>query len=128
MRYKPGKDYIIPDTLSRLASINRSQLPDYHSELDVLFTSTLVEIDDSFRKKLVDGYEDDAWWRKVKKQISNNLLLGEDAALIPFQRGDQDSANKDLIFYVNRVTGYQRLCIPPIAVPDILIIAYGEGY
>ena len=57
----------IPDALSRLASINRSQLPDYYSELDVLFTSTLVEIDDSFRKKLVDGYEDDAWWRKVKK-------------------------------------------------------------
>ena len=41
--------------------MNRSQLPDYHSELDVLFTSILVEIDDSFRKKLVDRYEDDAW-------------------------------------------------------------------
>ena len=61
VRHKPGKDHIIPDALSRLASMNRSQLPDHYSELDVLFTSILVEIDDSFRKKLVDRYEDDAW-------------------------------------------------------------------
>ena len=45
--YKPGKEYIVPDALSRLASLNKHELPDHHSELDslfreVLFTAALV--------------------------------------------------------------------------------------
>lgn len=61
--YKPGKEHIMPDALSRLASANTnlpSQDPDY-SELDALFTysATLVEIHPGLIKKIIEGYQKD---------------------------------------------------------------------
>ncbi len=46
VRHKPGKEHIVPDALSRLASANTGQVDPHHSELDVLFaySTTLVKL------------------------------------------------------------------------------------
>ena len=36
--------------------------------------------------------------------------------------------DEDLIYYVDLITGKYRLYIPTAVVPDILAVAYGNGY
>ena len=64
VRYKPGKSNVIPDTLSRLPSTNKGDTPPEHSELDALYiiyayTTTLVEISEDFKQRIVVGYNTD---------------------------------------------------------------------
>ena len=59
VRHKPGKSNVIPDALSRLPSTNQhTALPPEHAELDALYayTTTLVEIDQTFKVRIVKGY------------------------------------------------------------------------
>ena len=91
IRHKPGKEHIIPDALSRLASTTlRPILADDHSELDVLYVynNTVVEMSNDFRKRLIAGYSTDKLWVKIMQMIDINDKLGEDAAKIPFARGN----------------------------------------
>ena len=55
VRYKSNKEHVVPDALFRLASLNRPMNKD-HSELNVLFTMTLVEMSTDFHDKLMSGY------------------------------------------------------------------------
>ena len=61
VRHKPGKEHIIPDALSRLASTNVGCSDAFHSELDALFTynATLIEIHPALISRILAGYEDD---------------------------------------------------------------------
>lgn len=167
VRHKPGKEHIIPDALSRLASANHgqeSEIPQY-SELDVLFTCSLVEMSDDFRHRLVKGYKSDPWYSRLLRQIDENERIGEDAVMLSFIRGQPDDpesssnprsshspperissrtpessssplpdtsensgSSEDLIYHIDRVTGNQRLCIPPALVKEILHLAHGNGH
>ena len=53
IKYKPNKEYIIPDALLRFANTNKDySLPDDYLKLnaiDVLFITALIEISDNFR-------------------------------------------------------------------------------
>ena len=90
--HKPGKKYIIPDTLRRLASANRARHDEVYSELDALFTyhATLVEISPDLIKRIFDGYLADDWWVKVRKQLLTNDNLGPDKAILPFIFGSTE--------------------------------------
>lgn len=63
IRYKPGKEYIIPDILLRLTSVKPSTIIDNHLELDILFSyeyySIQVNILEAFYKRLLKGYTND---------------------------------------------------------------------
>lgn len=90
VRYKPEKEHILPDALSRLASANTnlpSQDPSY-SKLDALFAYniTLVAMNEDLAQRIVKGYESDPWWSKVSSQLSANDALGDDKATLPFVR------------------------------------------
>lgn len=63
VRYKPGKEHIIPDALRRLASINHTGHNEVYFEFDALFTyhATLVEISPYLIKRILDGYLADNW-------------------------------------------------------------------
>lgn len=79
--------------LSRLASTNTGKMPKDYDELDALatvdvqFTAVLVRMDDDFRKRILNRYRKDGWWRQGSKQIDENDALGEDAVTLPFVRG-----------------------------------------
>ena len=154
IRHKPGKEHIIPDALSRLASANvRPILADDHSELDVLYVynTTVVEMSNDFRKRLIAGYSTDKLWINIIQMIDTNDKLDEGAAKIPFARGNtmeipvnpaemnstekstQDilpigKTDKDLIYHIDRFSGIRRLCIPASCVKDIFAIAHGNGH
>lgn len=59
--HKPGKEHIIPDALSQLASVNIGQADPSYSELDVLFiyNTTLIEIHPKLISRILARYEAD---------------------------------------------------------------------
>ena len=63
IRHKPGKEHIIPDALSRLASTNVSYTDPSYSEFDALFTynTTLIEIHLGLVSRILTGYVDDEY-------------------------------------------------------------------
>lgn len=86
VRHKPGKEHIIPDALSRLASTNVGCSDASHSELDALFmyNATLIEIHPDLTSRILAGYEDDEYWARLRRQVQANEDLGEDKAVLPF--------------------------------------------
>ncbi len=87
--YKPGKEHIIPNVLSRLASANIRYLDPLYSELDVLFTYniTLVEMHPAMMSRILASYKTDAWWAQLQLQIQANSNLGADVATLLFVVG-----------------------------------------
>lgn len=90
--HKRGKEHIVPDALSHLASANTnfpSEDPNY-SELDVLFTynTTLIDIHPDLVKQIVRGYKVDSWLAKIWQQIEENDKLGLDQAFLSFVKGN----------------------------------------
>ena len=67
-------------------------------ELDALFTATLVEMNSDFRKKIIKGYNEDPWYRRLIQQIDDNDKLGENAVSLPFIRGVISSTDADPYF------------------------------
>ena len=54
----------------------------------------------------------------IERKFDNSVV-----ANLPFIRGSNNE-----IFYVNKFTSLERLCIPEPLVKDIFDIAYSEGY
>ncbi len=67
IRHKPGKEHIIPDALSHLASTNTCHPDPQYSELDALFTynATLVVIHLVLVSRILAGYGADPWWARL---------------------------------------------------------------
>lgn len=98
VRHKPGKEHIIPDALSRLASANVGQADPSYSELDALFTynTTLVEICPELISRILAGYEADNYWSRLHRQVQANEDLGADKASLPFVLGSTPPTDADL--------------------------------
>ena len=135
IRHKPGRTHIVPDALSRLASLNTSEsstegeldalftltgADTSHPEIDVLFTCSLVEMDAAFRQKILNGYKAEAGWKRIL-----DVLGTEDGAHLPFSKGEHG-----LIFRLDGATGDhafvpRRLCVPDAVVKDVLETVHG---
>lgn len=156
--HKPGKEYILPDALSRLASAN-TNLPSHdpaYSELDALFAynTMLVAMNEDLAQRIVKGYESDPWWSKISNQLSTNDALGDNKATLPFVRelpptdadpyfllrptaAVDDPLNENttppalrhkLIYHIDLVSGVYRLCVPTSVASEVIAIAHGEGH
>ena len=91
-RHKPGAQHIVPDALSRLQPIT-SKTDDLEGELDSLWAhaytvTTLVEMSPELKTRLLEGYKSDPKWAKIIEVLDNNENAGEDAAKLPFIRGN----------------------------------------
>lgn len=110
IRHKPGKEYIIPDALSRLTSANRARHNNLHSKLDALFTyyATLVELSPNLVRRILNGYLADDWWAKVQKQLLSNKDLGPVKAVLLFVfSSNKNLSSADLYFLLRPKTqGY----------------------
>ena len=97
---QPGKEHIIPDAVSRLASGNNSGHDPEYAKLDALFVyhTTLVQINPDLVKRILDGYNADKWWSKVRKQVLDNKELGVDKALLPFVLAGAQPSDSDPYF------------------------------
>ncbi len=127
LRHKPGKQHIVPDTLSRLASTNVESNAPVEGELDALFTATLIEVEKGFRDKISEGYHKDLNWQKISQILDSSDANAENSAKLHFYR------ENGLIYRAEDVTGehaYQarRLCIPAPVIPDVLAAAHDDGH
>ena len=127
IRHKPGKQHVVPNALSRLSSDNAEpKTAENDDELDALFTASLVEMNEAFRKRIVDDYKSDLNWQRITNILDNG---DEDAAKLPFCRGEDG-----LIFRSDGFTtgdhAYEprRLCIPHPVIQNILHQAHDDGH
>jgi Integrase zinc binding domain len=131
--HKEGKSNTIPDALSRLPSTSPTVKG---PELDFAFadlafanlglptaynyTATLVEMSDSFKQRLLEGYQQDPDYNRIIRTLNANDDLAEpDRATIPFTRDENN-----LIWHTG--SDALRLCIPRSLVGDVLRIAHTD--
>lgn len=84
VRYKPGKQHIVPDTLSRLTSTEHA--PPTQTLDDILehgiriqtscYNSTMLEVSTEFRELLTKAYNTDSHWSKIKESLSDEAAPG----------------------------------------------------
>ena len=121
VRYKPGKANIIPDALLRLAS--REYRAETNESLDVLsvqcYPVSLVEISPEFRQRLIDGYDTEPRWTRVRQMVRDNNALGDNAAKLPYR------IINELLYFNDDERGL-RLCIPTSIEQEVFQLAYDE--
>lgn len=96
IRHKSDKYHLISNVLSRLQSLNKSDLSDDHDELNEFFADhieticvymiILTKLSDDFRKRIIDDYSRDNAWLKIIRIIDDNVKLSVDAAQLSFIR------------------------------------------
>ena len=90
VRYRPGKEYIVPDTLSRLANINSiGDLLDNYSELNYLtYIIFTITIKDKLRQRIKNGYQEDPAWSTIVAILDKNKNLAyKNRSILPFTYG-----------------------------------------
>ena len=137
IRHKAGKSNVVPDALSRLQADSASEekqavleslygtsiqleseattppdpLPVYHT--------TLVEMSDDFKKRLIDAYQKDPQWIKIL-----DLLKSEE--LPP---GLRFRKHRELIYITTLDhAGKQRLCIPESMQQEVFRLAHDGNF
>ena len=159
IRHKPGKAHIVPDALSRLPSRNTGD--ENIDSLDIFHTSTedgeafafngsLIEVSEVFRKRLIQGYENDPAWSKIRKMLlelqeragiedldakatsqamilydpaktTNNLKVPSDQTEEGASTGIDFELLNGLIFHIK---DKPRLCIPATMEKEVFAIAH----
>ena len=141
--HRPDRLHVVPDALSRLptssspqnglTSVSSSSHFDLTSppadygdgELDVLYVCTMINLDEDFRQKLLDGYVTDPDYKKVIEVLNRGA---EDGTKLPFFRGEDG-----LIYRVEEADNThplspRRLCIPENVVPDIFSMSHNKSH
>ena len=128
LRHKSNKQHIVLDALSRLVSVNTNFAKDFENEgeLDILFICALIEIDEVFRKRVIENYKIDLNWQKIFAMLDIIEAANENVSKIPFQR------ENELIFrmknYISDDHAYQshRLCISFVVIKDVFDIVHDD--
>ena len=101
IRHKFDKKHVVFDALSRLSNVNFETSLKSKDELDVLHIYqaivSLIHLNDEFRNKILDDYDNDSTWRRIKNQILINEKLDENVVSIFFQRETTSTTFKKLI-------------------------------
>ena len=130
IRHKAGKSNVVPDALSRLqadpnpeekqaileslyaeATASSDPLPVYHT--------TLVEMSDDFKKRLIDAYQKDPQWIKILDLLKSDEL----------PTGFRFRKHKDLVYITTLDhVGKQRLCIPHSMQREVFQMAHDQNF
>lgn len=129
IRHKSEKLHIVFDALSRLFisdAISKPARIDYDEfdalHVKVMFTAFLIEIDDNFRKRIIDEYVKNQDWRKIIKVLDN---VDKDQTKISFIR-ENDVIFKKKIDDTSFVS--RRICISHSAIKNILSMTYDSDH
>ena len=138
VRHKAGKANVVPDALSRLQADVPSD--EKHAVLESLYGNpvaitaeatteidtipvyhmTLVEMNDDFKKRLVDAYAKDPQWSKVLDTIKQSDEL---------PNGFRFRMHNDLIYSTTLDdVGRLRLCVPESLQREVFEIAHDKNF
>ena len=129
IRHKLDKQHIVFDVLSRLVNdnINASMIKNFdESELNALFTISLIEMKKDFRNRIFDDYKIDLNWQKIN-QILN--VDDENVAKLFFCREKNDLIFRSNDFIIDdHVYEFRRFCIFHFVVSNILRLIYDDKH
>lgn len=154
IRYRPGRNHLVPDALSRLQGIaadgdhstnilddlEHDQVHSYFipfrswkrpgtRQLDYapIFNATLVAMKDDFKSQIIAAYDDDTHWKLVKQVINGERDEDTEPLDRPL-RGLNFIMRDGLIYYCDKMDGSERLCIPKSLAPHIFRQAHDEQF
>ena len=124
IRHKSSKFHLVSDALFRLSIKTNTSNCHFENEkkLDVLYTTSLIEMSSEFRAKLIKEYSENSAWKKINKLIDAskqndvNLSFTKDNELI--YRIDSHK-----MLFIS-----QRLCISASFVKIIIEIAHDSNH
>ena len=142
VRHKAGKANIVPDALSRLQAdvepdekqavleslygSTVSTLAEQVVPLEVVpvYHTTLVEMNDDFKKRLIAAYAQDSQWNKIL-----DILKDKDGDQPEMPAGFRFRRHNDLIYSTTLDhVGKQRLCIPEAMQREVFELAHDKNF
>ena len=131
-RYKPGALHTVPDALSRLP-IKHPRPDETEGVLDALWAhayigTALVEMSPDLKRRMLDGYQEDPFWKRVNEVLTSNEHAGEDAAKLPFFRAEDGLIWRIEDSTADKAYTPERLCVPDLCTREFFDIAHSGGH
>ena len=124
IRHKSKKQHIVFDVFSRLAFVNTAaKFFANENELNVLFTASLVKMNEAFRKRVIDDYKSDLNWQKIEA-----ILDIEDGVKLSFFRKNSLIFRTDGFITDSYAYEPRKLCISHSVVANILKMIHDEDH
>ena len=121
IRHKSDKLHIVSNALSRFSSISVFE-QNFESELNVLFTISLIEIDNVFKARIVNDYVKNSDWQKIIKVIE---IAEKNHIKISFVRNQRLIFRKEIedFSFISR-----RMCISSSIIKDVLDMTHDNEH
>ena len=117
IKHKLDKLHIVSNALSRFLLFSMFE-QNLENELNVLFTISLIEINNVFKARIVNDYVKNSNWQKIIKIIE---IVEKNYIRISFVRDQKLIFRKEIedFFFISR-----RMCISSSIIKDVLSITY----
>ena len=76
-----------------------------NDNFNVFFTIALIQMSLNFYNKCLFGYKKDAYWKRIVKQLNDNVIFGEDVVFLPFIWGRDLSIIETDSYFSSRPEG-----------------------
>lgn len=126
VRHKPGKEHILPDALSRLASeaVSKNdgeEVLDLHAEA---YHTTLVEMSKEMKSRIVTGYKTDKAWTIIWDLLHQEQARDEDNG-VDDKTGLAFYIQDELIYHDDGVR--PRICLPQCFEKEVFALAHDKN-
>ena len=124
IRHKSRKQHIISDVLSRLTFVNIvAKSFANENKLNILFIASLIKMNETFRKRVIDDYKNNLNWQKIKIILN----IENDVKLSFFWKNNLIFKINDFIIDFHAYES-RKLCISYSIVANILKIIYNKNH
>ena len=121
IRYKPGKQHVVPDALSRLPTVQPiPQVQPSHFGEHHAYAGSLVEMKPEVKARIMEGYKKDRGWEAVLKMLKAEAVKDKQLGTEDLPNGLSFQLRDGLIYTTaNKSDGIPRLCLPPCFEKDM---------